>query len=618
MAKRKTAKKSVKTRKAKKPAARKAPAKKVPAKKKARTKAAPKPAHRPSPVRSRASQRRRTARIVGRAAHPVKAPISKSPYDIDLDRNAANYQPLTPITFLERAAKVFPERVAILHGSRGWTYADFYTRTRKLASALARHGIKRGDTVAAMMTNTPGMIELHYGVPMTGGVLNTLNTRLDAATLAFMLDHGEAKVLITDREFAPVVKQMLVLAKVKPLVIDYDDREFPQSGEMLGSIEYEQFIADGNPEFAWQMPRDEWDAIALNYTSGTTGNPKGVVFHHRGAALMGYGNVIAAKMPMHPVYLWTVPMFHCNGWCFPWSLSVVAGTHICLRWVRAKAMYDALADHGVTHLCGAPIVMSTLLNAPEHERRALPHVVQFITAAAPPPEAVLAQMADAGFNVTHVYGLTETYGPSVVNEWKDSWQTLEPGARAAKKARQGVRYHALEALTVMDPETMEHTPADGATLGEVMFRGNIVMKGYLKNPSATREAFEGGWFHSGDLGVMHPDGYIQLKDRSKDIIISGGENISSLEVEDVLMKHPSVMFAAVVARPDEKWGETPCAFIEKKTGYDAVTDAELIAYCRDRMAHYKAPRHVVFTELPKTSTGKIQKFKLREMAKGVG
>ena len=621
MAKRKPPKKKTKAKPANKAARKKAPARKA-AKKKVSAKPAPKPAQRPtqrkSPVRLRRSQRRAAVRPVARAAHPMKASIGKSPYDTDLDRNAANYQPLTPITFLERAAKVFPDRVAIIHGARGWTYADFYARTRKLASALAKHGIKRGDTVAAMMTNTPGMIELHYGVPMTGGVLNTLNTRLDAATLAFMLDHGEAKVLITDREFAPAVKQVLALAKVKPLVIDYDDREFPQTGEMLGSIEYEQFLAGGDPEFAWSMPKDEWDAIALNYTSGTTGNPKGVVFHHRGAALMGYGNIIAAKMPMHPVYLWTVPMFHCNGWCFPWSLSVVAGTHVCLRWVRAKAMYDALADHGVTHLCGAPIVMSTLINAPEHERRALPHTVQFITAAAPPPEAVLAQMAEAGFNVTHVYGLTETYGPSVVNEWKDSWQALEPGARAAKKARQGVRYHALDALTVMDPETMEPTPADGTTLGEVMFRGNIVMKGYLKNPSATREAFEGGWFHSGDLGVMHPDGYVQLKDRSKDIIISGGENISSLEVEDVLMKHPAVMFAAVVARPDEKWGETPCAFIERKAGHDHISAADLIAYCRENLAHYKAPRHVVFTELPKTSTGKIQKFKLREMAKGVG
>ncbi len=611
MAKRKTPKKP-KTKKTKKAA----PAKKRAAKK-AAARPAPKPAPRPrkSPARPREALRRRRASI--RAAQPVKPRVSTNPYELGLERNAANYQPLTPITFLERAAKVFPERIAIVHGAVRTNYADFYTRTRKLASALARHGIKRGDTVTAMMANTPGMLEMHYGVPMAGGVLNALNTRLDAAALAFMLDHGEAKVLITDREFAPTIKQTLALAKLKPLVIDYDDREFPQSGEMLGSAEYEQFLAGGDPDFVWIPPRDEWDAISLNYTSGTTGNPKGVVFHHRGAALMGYGNVIAANMPRHPVYLWTLPMFHCNGWCFPWALSVVAGTHVCLRWVRAKATYDAIADHGVTHLCGAPIVMSTLVNAPESERRALKHTVQFITAAAPPPEQVLAQMAEAGFNVTHVYGLTETYGPSVVNEWKESWDGLDRDHRAAKKARQGVRYHALDGLTVMDPETMEMTPADGETLGEVMFRGNIVMKGYLKNPAATHEAFAGGWFHSGDLGVMHEDGYVQLKDRSKDIIISGGENISSIEVEDVLLKHGSVMFAAVVARPDEKWGETPCAFVENKPGQDA-TEAELIAWCRENLAHYKCPRHVVFTELPKTATGKVQKYKLREMAKAVG
>ncbi|MBV9993456.1 MAG: acyl-CoA synthetase [Alphaproteobacteria bacterium] len=564
------------------------------------------------------SLRRRAARLIARTVRAITPRLGGNPYDKDLDKNAANYQPLTPITFLERAAKVFPKRTAIVHGERRFSYADFYARARRLASALAQRGIKKGDTVACMMANTPGMLDLHYGVPMTGAVLNTLNTRLDAAALAFMLDHGEAKVLVTDREFASTIKQTLALAKVKPLIVDYDDREFPQAGEMLGEIEYEDFIAAGDPDFAWVPPKDEWDAISLNYTSGTTGNPKGVVFHHRGAALMGYGNVIAANMPRHPVYLWTVPMFHCNGWCFPWTVSVVAGTHICLRWVRAKAMYDAIADHGVTHVCGAPIVMSTLINAPDGERRALPHVVQFITAAAPPPEQVLAQMAEAGFNVTHVYGLTETYGPSVVNEWKASWDELDRAGRAGKKARQGVRYHALDALTVMDPETMEPTPADGTTLGEVMFRGNIVMKGYLKNPTATREAFEGGWFHSGDLGVMHADGYVQLKDRSKDIIISGGENISSIEVEDTLLKHPSVMFAAVVARPDEKWGETPCAFIEKKAGHEATTDADLIAHCRENLAHYKCPRHVVFTELPKTSTGKVQKFKLREMAKQVG
>ncbi|HEY8699277.1 MAG TPA: acyl-CoA synthetase [Rhizomicrobium sp.] len=568
--------------------------------------------------RPRKSFVRRGAQAALRLAQRLKPVLSRHPYDSDLERNAANYQPLTPLSFLERAASVFPARTAIVHGDQQFTYTQFYERARRLASALAKRGIKKGDTVAVMLANTPPMLEAHYGVPMSGGVLNTLNTRLDAAALAFILDHGEAKVLITDREFAPVIKETLNLAKAKPLVIDYDDPEFPQTGEKLGSIEYEAFIAGGDPDFEWKGPDDEWDAISLNYTSGTTGNPKGVVFHHRGAALMGYGNILAANMPRHPVYLWTLPMFHCNGWCFPWSLSVVAGTHICLRWVRAKAIYDALVERKVTHLCGAPIVMSTLINAAPADRRELPHTVEFITAAAPPPEAVLAGMAEAGFNVTHVYGLTETYGPAVVNEWDASWDKLDKGARATKKARQGVRYHALDALSVMDPETMEPTPADGETLGEVMFRGNIVMKGYLKNPKATREAFEGGWFHSGDLGVLHPDGYIQLKDRSKDIIISGGENISSIEVEDTLLKHPAVMLAAVVARPDEKWGETPCAFVEKKPGQDHVSAADLVAYCRENLAHYKAPRHVVFCDLPKTSTGKIQKYKLREMAKTVG
>jgi fatty-acyl-CoA synthase len=563
-------------------------------------------------LRPRKSLARRTGRPAPRTASRIKA---RSPYDTDLDKNPANFQSLTPLSFLERAARVYPDHTAIVHGKSRTTYAQYYERSKRLGSALVQLGIKKGDTVAAMLANTPPMLEAHYGVPMTGAVLNALNTRLDAAALAFILDHGEAKVLIADREFAGVVKETLKLARVNPIVIDYDDPEFPQTGEFLGQTEYETFIAGGDPDFAWSYPADEWDAIALNYTSGTTGNPKGVVFHHRGAALMGYGNVIAANLPRHPVYLWTLPMFHCNGWCFPWSLSVVAGTHVCLRWVRAKAMYDSLVDHGVTHLCGAPIVMSTLINAGEAERRPLPRRVEFITAAAPPPESVLAAMAEASFNVTHVYGLTETYGPAVVNDWKDEWEALEKDARAARKARQGVRYHALDSLSVMDPETMEPVAADGHTIGEVMFRGNVVMKGYLKNPTATRESFAGGWFHSGDLGVMYEDGYIQLKDRSKDIIISGGENISSIEVEDTLTKHPAVMFAAVVARPDEKWGETPCAFVERRAGYEQVTEQELLDYCRANLARYKCPRHVVFCELPKTSTGKVQKFKLREQAK---
>ncbi len=537
-------------------------------------------------------------------------------YDHGLDRNPANHQPLTPLTFLERAAAVFPDRTAVIHGGLRRSYRDLYARCRRLASALSAHGIGRGDTVAVMLANTPAMIECHYGVPMAGAVLNTLNTRLDAAIIGFCLDHGEAKVVITDREFARTMGPALRQAGVTPLVIDYDDPEFDGPGERLGTIEYEDFLAGGDPAHAWTMPGDEWDAISLNYTSGTTGDPKGVVYHHRGASLLAVGNVVAGNLGRHPVYLWTLPMFHCNGWCFPWTLSVVAGTHVCLRQVRAKAMYDAIADHGVTHLCGAPIVMSLLINAPAAERRDLPRRVSFLTAAAPPPEAVLAGMAEAGFDVTHVYGLTETYGPAVVNEWHADWDALSKDEQAARKARQGVRYPPLEALDVLDPETMEPVPADGETLGEVMFRGNVVMRGYLKNPSATKAAFKGGWFHSGDLGVKHPDGYIQLKDRSKDIIISGGENISSIEVEEALFKHPAVAAAAVVAKPDEKWGETPCAFVELK-GSETVSAEELIGWCRRSLAGFKVPRHVVFTELPKTSTGKVQKFVLREMAKAL-
>ncbi|WP_137388186.1 acyl-CoA synthetase [Rhodoligotrophos defluvii] len=542
--------------------------------------------------------------------------MARNAYETDLDRTPANYQPLTPIGFLARAALAFPDHTAIIHGPLQISYAAFYARARRLASALVAKGIGKGDTVSVMLPNVPAMLEAHYGVPMTGAVLHSINTRLDAANIAFMLDHAETKVLITDREYSGVVGQALRQAKVKPLIVDYDDPAFPQAGPRLGTLDYEALLESGDPAFSWSPPADEWEAISLNYTSGTTGNPKGVVYHHRGAYLMGYSNVIAASMPKHAVYLWTLPMFHCNGWCFPWSVSVVAGTHVCLRAVRAAAMYEAITQHGVTHLCGAPIVMSLLLNASPEEKRAIPHKVSFITAAAPPPEAVLRAMADAGFEVTHVYGLTETYGPAVVNEWKGQWDALDARVQAQMKARQGVRYLALDDLTVMDPETMTPVPADGHTMGEVMFRGNIVMKGYLKNAQATQDAFAGGWFHSGDLGVLHPDGYIQLKDRSKDIIISGGENISSIEVEDVLYKHPAVQAAAVVARPDEKWGETPCAFIELKPGASA-TEAELIAYCRSALAHYKAPRHVVFGELPKTSTGKIQKFQLRERAKSL-
>jgi fatty-acyl-CoA synthase len=538
-----------------------------------------------------------------------------NPYETGLAKNQANFQPLTPLTFLERAASVFPRRAAIVHGSLRRSYAEFYARSRRLASALAAHGISRNDTVTAMLANTPAMLECHYGVPMLGAVLNTLNTRLDVKILAFTLDHAETKALIVDREFAGVMRDALRHAKVKPLVIDYDDPEYKGAGERIGTLDYEELVASGDPQFRWSSPRDEWDAIALNYTSGTTGNPKGVVYHHRGAALLAQGNVIVSSMAKHPVYLWTLPMFHCNGWCFPWSISVVAGTHVCLRQVRAGPIYELMEREGVTHLCGAPIVMSTLLNAPAHEKRKLPHVVSFFTAAAPPPEAVLAAMKEAGFEVTHLYGLTETYGPAVVNDWQSDWDGLPAGEQAAKKARQGVRYGALDALTVMDPETMTPVPSDGETIGEVMFRGNVVMKGYLKNEAATVEAFAGGWFHSGDLGVIHEDGYIQLKDRSKDIIISGGENISSIEVEDALFKHPAVELAAVVAKPDEKWGETPCAFVELKPGMSA-TQEDLLDWCRDHLARYKCPRLIVFAEIPKTSTGKVQKFVLRERARG--
>ncbi len=587
------------------------PAKKAVKKRVGPAKAKPKKAAPKKTANLQPHPRRKARRTVAAAAaRPVRP--GGNIYDAGLEKCAANYQPLSPLVMLARAATTFPNHLAIIDGPQRFSYVEFYARSRKLASSLSREGIKKGDTVAALLANTHAMLEAHYGVPMTGAVLNALNTRLDATSIAYMLEHGAAKILLVDREFADLARSALARVAKKPVLIEYNDPELALPPENLGR-DYEDFIAGGDADYAWKMPGDEWDAISLNYTSGTTGNPKGVVFHHRGAALMGYSNVLAGNMGRHPVLLWTLPMFHCNGWCFPWSLSVVAGTHVCLRQVRAPAIYRVLAEHGVTHLCGAPIVMSVLVNAPESEKRSFPQKVTFMVAAAPPPEATLAAMAEAGFEISHVYGLTETYGPAVVNEWHEGWNELKGAERASRQARQGVRYHALEDLAVMDPETMEmRSPGE---LGEVMFRGNIVMKGYLKNPVATRAAFAGGWFHSGDLGVMYEDGYIQLKDRAKDIIISGGENISSIEVENVLTKHPAVMFAAVVAKPDEKWGETPCAFIERRAGHEHIGMDEIMAWCREHLARYKLPGLVIFDELPKTSTGKVQKFLLREKAK---
>ncbi|MEY8880019.1 acyl-CoA synthetase [Donghicola sp. XS_ASV15] len=537
-------------------------------------------------------------------------------YNDGLNRNPANHQPLTPLQFLERAATVFPNHTAIVHGALRRNYADFYTRARQLASVLSQNGISRGDTVSALLPNTPAMLECHYGVPMCGGVLHSINTRLDAAIIAFQLDHAMTKVVIVDREFMPLLQEALALATVTPIVVQSDDPEFDGAPTKTDAIDYEVFVAEGDPNFAWLMPEDEWDAIAINYTSGTTGDPKGVVYHHRGAYLLAQGNALTTSMGKHSVYLWTLPMFHCNGWCFPWTLSAIVGTHVCLRQVRAEPIWNALADEGVTHLCGAPIVMSLLISAPAEEKRTLDTTVQFFTAAAPPPEKLLADMRAAGFDVTHLYGLTETYGPSVVNDWHSDWSALPASEQASLKSRQGVRYLPLENLDVLDPETMQPVPRDGETMGEVMFRGNVVMKGYFRNPEGTAKAFEGGWFHSGDLGVVHPDGYIQLKDRSKDIIISGGENISSIEVEEVLYRHDAVAVAAVVAMPHEKWGETPCAFVELTQGSDASAET-LKGWCRDHLAHYKVPGKFVFTEIPRTSTGKIQKFVLRDQAKAL-
>jgi len=539
--------------------------------------------------------------------------MGSNAYAQGLDRTAANYTPLTPVSFLAKAAAVYPERIAVIHGGLRRTWRETYARARRLASALARRGIRRGDTVAAMLPNVPAMVELHFGPAMLGAVLNTLNTRLDAEAIAFMLDHGEAKVLFTDREFSATVARALQLAQGKPLVVDVDDA-LQAGGEALGEIEYEALLAEGDPEFAWEFPPDEWDAITLNYTSGTTGNPKGVVYHYRGAYLNAINNILDWSMPKHPVYLWTLPMFHCNGWCFNWTVAAAAGTNVCLRRVEAKAILELIRDHKVTHYCGAPIVHSMLLNAPAELRKGIEHEVHCLVAAAPPPAAVIEGMGRMGFDITHVYGLTETYGPAAVCAKHPEWAALPLEEQVRRNGRQGVAYLLQEGMSVMDPETMREVPRDGETMGEIMFRGNITMKGYLKNPAATEEAFRGGWFHSGDLAVLQPDGYAKIRDRSKDVIISGGENISSQEVEDVLHGHPAVMLAAVVAQPDPKWGETPCAFVELKEGATA-TSTELIEFCRARMARFKVPKAIVFGPLPKTSTGKIQKFLLREKAK---
>ena len=533
----------------------------------------------------------------------------------DLPKTAANYAPLSPLSFLTRAAAVYPNRLAVVHGPRRYTWAQSAERCRRLASALAQRGIGHGDTVAVMASNVPEMFESHFGISMCGAVLNALNYRLDAASIAFILRHGEAKILLTDREFAAPMEAALAMlpADARPLVIDIDDVEAPP-GKLLGAMDYEAFIAGGDPNFAYDLPPDEWDAIALCYTSGTTGNPKGVVTHHRGAYLNALANVATWGMDLHPVYLWTLPMFHANGWCFPWTVTAMAGTHVCLRRVEASAILAAIAEHKVTHMCGAPIVANMLVNAPDALWPTPPRAVKMMIAGAPPPAAVIAGIERRGVAVTHVYGLTEVYGPVTVCAWQEEWNALPPAEQARIKARQGVPYLSLDGLMVADATTMLPMPKDGTTMGEVFMRGNPVMKGYLKNPVATDEAFAGGWFHTGALGVWHADGYIELKDRSKDIIISGGENISTIEVEDVLYQHPAILEAAVVGRPDETWGETPCAFVTLKPEAQA-SEAEIIAFCRANMARFKVPKMVVFGVLPKTSTGKMQKYLLRDRAR---
>lgn len=537
-------------------------------------------------------------------------------YGAGLDKTQANYVPLSPLTFLRRTAFVHPNRIALIHGEQRRTWGETYTRCRRLASALQKRGVKPGDTVAVMAPNIPATYEAHFGVPMAGAVLNTLNTRLDAEAIAFQVAHGEAKVLITDREFSTTVQRALDLLERRPLVIDIDD-PLHDGGTLLGEKDYEAFLQEGDPDFAWDLPEDEWDAIALNYTSGTTGNPKGVVTHHRGAYLNAVSNIVSWGMPAHSVYLWTLPMFHCNGWCFPWTMALNAGTNVCLRRVDAALIFKEIQDSGVTHMCGAPVVYNMMLNAPAGLHGGFGQKVSGFIAGSAPPASTIEGMERIGFDITHVYGLTETYGPAAVCAKHEGWAALPQAEQARLNARQGVSGPMQEMMAVLDPATMQPVALDGEAIGEIMFRGNIAMKGYLKNPSATEEAFAGGWFHTGDLAVVEPDGYVRIKDRSKDVVISGGENISSVEVEDVLYRHPAVNAAAVVAKPDLKWGEVPCAFIELKPNAEA-TVAEIRQFCRGQMAGYKVPKVVVFGPIPKTSTGKIQKFLLRDRAKTEG